>query len=97
MELKSVVSVRRSHIQGWLELEISADLGEGVQVYPYTYFPGENVGLNPEITAWLMSNPDFQVGDALPPPAPPPEPTPAEKLAAAGLSVADLKALLGLA
>ena len=28
--------------------------------------------------------------------APPPEPTPAEKLAAAGLTVADLKSLLGL-
>lgn len=34
---------------------------------------------------------------ALPEPPPPPPPTPEQRLAAAGLTVADLKALLGLA
>lgn len=40
---------------------------------------------------------DGTIFTALPEPPPPPPPTPEQRLAAAGLTVADLKALLGLA
>jgi hypothetical protein len=43
--------------------------------------------------AWVEAG---NTPDPAPQPAPVAEPTPAEKLAAAGLTVADLKALLGL-
>lgn len=52
---------------------------------PYTF------GL--AIDAWRAANPKFPVEPYITPP-PPPELTPAQKLAAAGLTVQDLKALL---
>ena len=46
-----------------------------------------------EIDAWFYAHPDFEVEPYVAP-EPAPVPTPAEKLAAAGLTVEDLKALL---
>ena len=46
-----------------------------------------------EIDAWVAAHPDFPVEPYVAP-EPAPVPTPAEKLAAAGLTVEDLKALL---
>ena len=76
MNLISIKTAKLSRITGWLDLTITADLGDGVQDYPYTYDPDENDGLNPAITAWLMSNPAFPIADA--DPAPPPSTDPAD-------------------
>jgi hypothetical protein len=49
---------------------------------------------NYEYDAWLAAG---GVPDPYVPPPPPPEPTPAERLASAGLTIAELKTLLGIA
>jgi len=46
-----------------------------------------------EIDAWFYAHPEFEIEPYVAPPEPEPL-TPAEKLAAAGLTVEDLKALL---
>lgn len=74
MNLVTIKAAKQSPITGWLELTITADLGEGAQDYPYTYNPAENEGLNPEVTAWLMANPAFPISPA----DPAPEPTPVD-------------------
>lgn len=76
MNLVTIKTAKQSRITGWLELTITADLGEGAQDYPYTYNPAENEGLNPEVTAWLMANPAFPIADA--DPVPPPSTDPAD-------------------
>lgn len=48
-----------------------------------------------EVDAWFFAHPEFEIADYVAPP-PMPEPTPAEKLAAAGLTVDELRALLGV-
>lgn len=72
MNLITIKAAKQSRITGWLELTITANLGEGAQDYPYTYNPAENEGLNPEVTAWLMANPAFPISPADPAPAPTP-------------------------
>lgn len=52
-----------------------------------------NVENNQEYLAWLAEG---NTPNPYIPPPPPPELTPAEKLAAAGLTVDDLKSLLGI-
>lgn len=74
MNLVTIKAAKQSRITGWLELTITADLGDGAQDYPYTYNPAENEGINPEVTAWLMANPAFPIGPADPAPAPSTDP-----------------------
>jgi len=49
--------------------------------------------LNMDYDRYLKSG---ETAEEYEPPPPPPEPTPAEKLASAGLTVAELKTLLGI-
>lgn len=70
MNLVTIKAAKQSRITGWLELTVTADLGEGAQDYPYTYNPAENEGLNPDVTAWLMANSAFPIADADPVPPP---------------------------
>lgn len=51
--------------------------------------------LGVDLDAWVFAHPEFEIADYVAPP-PMPEPTPAEKLAAAGLTVDELRALLGV-
>jgi len=76
MNLVTIKSAKQSRITGWLELTVTADLGGGPQDYPYTYNPAENEGLNPAVTAWLIANPTFPIGEA--DPVPPPSTDPAD-------------------
>jgi hypothetical protein len=59
-----------------------------------TWIPADPA--NTDYRAYLAWVDAGNTPDPAPEPAPVTEPTPAEKLAAAGLTVADLKALLGL-
>lgn len=58
-----------------------------------TTIMGQPYTFGVEIDAWVAAHPDFPVEPYVAP-EPAPVPTPAEKLAAAGLTVEDLKALL---
>ena len=86
-----------------LEITVTNYIGNPEPVtIPYTrdvseeWLPdGRLYELGLDLDAWLLSHPEFEIAEYVTP-EPLPEPTPEQKLAAAGLSVDDLKALLGL-
>jgi hypothetical protein len=98
------VTAARSTATGLTDYQVTATNHQGnpePEIFWYTRDPNETTlfgqpyTFGAEIDAWRTAHPDFPVEPYVAPPAPP-EPTPAEKLVAAGLSVDDLKALLGL-
>jgi len=67
MQLINVLSATYTAIDGWLDLSIEADLGNGAVTIPFTYAPGDTNGLGPQVAAWLAANPEFPIGDYVPP------------------------------
>lgn len=68
MQLINVLSATYTAIDGWLDLSIEADLGNGTVTIPFTYAPGDANGLGSQVAAWLAANPDLPIGDYVPPP-----------------------------
>lgn len=61
-ELIEVHSVNYGPAPDILHLDITARFGEEDLRVPFTYIGTDPYGLNPEITAWLMSNPGHPIG-----------------------------------
>ena len=59
MNLINILSAQATSIEFTYVLTILADLGDGPEELIFTYSPDDNHGLGPEVSAWLMSNPDF--------------------------------------
>lgn len=97
--LVDVLSARRAE-RGRLDLTIVVTNHQGnpePETIPYTWDPEEKVlpdgrfyALGDEISAWFDAHPDVEIAEYIPPRAL----TPVDKLAAAGLTLEDLKALL---
>jgi len=60
MQLINVLSATYTAVDGWLDLSIEADIGNGTETLPYTYAPGESHGLGPQVAAWLAANPGLK-------------------------------------
>lgn len=68
--------------------ELTVDFGEGVESSVFVYDPNDPFGdLNPQVAAWLLSNPDFPIDPYVAPPEPPPPPLALVQVAAAQLVV----------
>lgn len=46
-----------------MEIDLTATLidGDAPDRFPFIYRPDDRYGLNPEVTSWLMSNPEFPI------------------------------------
>lgn len=96
VEVKSARATNHGHLD--MVIVVTNYLGnpEPVEI-PYGWDPEEKVlsdgrvyDLGIEVGAWLEAHPKFPVGEALPVVTP----TPTEKLAAAGLTIEELRQLL---
>lgn len=76
MQLIDIISATYTATDGWLDVSIEADIGNGVETLPFTYVPGDPHGLGPQVGAWLAEHPDFPIGEYVEPEAPAPTPEP---------------------
>ena len=99
--LVDVLATRRT-ASGRVDYQVVATNHQGnpePETFWYTRDPNEHTLFSQpytfggEVDAWHAAHPDFPIAPYVAP-EPPPELTPAQKLAAAGLTVEDLKALL---
>lgn len=67
MNLINILSAQPTTAEHVHVLTIIADIGDGPEELIFTYSPDDNHGLGPEVSAWLMSNPDFPLEGPLPP------------------------------
>jgi hypothetical protein len=66
MQLINVISATYTAVDGWLDLSIEADLGNGPETLPFTYAPGDANGLGPQVAAWLAANPGLEPAPHMP-------------------------------
>lgn len=96
MKLHKVLSVSRTAVAGAFDLDVVADLedGMGQVTIPFTWHRADQNGLSPQVTEWMDVHPDLPVAEYVPPPAPPPPPAPTnqELVATFNDAVAQLKA-----
>lgn len=72
MILHNVVSARYAEPSPSfaIRLQIDAEIEGERETFEFLYRPDDMYGLNPDVAAWLMSNPDFEIAPYLEAPGP---------------------------